>query len=394
MIVVLLTLGLEGAVLTSSLVAAVGWLATAHGHGPIWLMRSATQEDRLIVLQIFIWMCAATALPVGALLDERRRAERVGDENKAIYETLLNNAGDVIILSSLSGAQRYVSPAIEQLTGWTAEEFLALDRLKTFHPEDVGVAGMILGSLASGKREHTMRYRMLRKDGSWCWVEAIVRGYGTADDKEVAGYVGTLRDISGRKEEEETWKAERVKLNLERQRLAGLVVIDPLTQVLNRRGFDEALLKVSQKRMGTMCLLMIDVDCFKLYNDTYGHQAGDACLAALANAFLRAVTRDGDVVARLGGEEFAVMLPETDVAGGRMLAEKILKMVRGLEMKHDASPLRRVTVSIGLTFWDHHVRLDQMLLMQEADRALYSSKQGGKDRVTLYESSSRVARIG
>ena len=185
-----------------------------------------------------------------------------------------------------------------------------------------------------------------------------------------------------------------MKLNLEQQRLAGLVVIDPLTQVLNRRGFDDALLKVSQKRMGTMCLLMIDVDFFKFYNDTYGHQAGDACLAALASAFSRAVTREGDVVARLGGEEFAVMLPETDVAGGKLLAEKVLKMVRGLELKHEASPLRRVTVSIGLTFWDHQVRLDRMLLMQEADRALYTSKQSGKDRFTLYESASRMARLG
>ena len=189
MILVLLTLGLEGAVVTSVLAAATGWFATAHGHGPIWLMRSASQENRLIVLQIFIWMCAATALPVGALLDERRRAEREGGENKAIYETLLNNAGDVIILSSLKGTQRYVSPAIEQLTGWTPEEFLAMDRLKTFHPEDVAVAGMILGSLAAGKREHTMRYRLLRKDGSWCWVEAIVRGYGSA--RRAMGLRGT-----------------------------------------------------------------------------------------------------------------------------------------------------------------------------------------------------------
>ncbi len=394
MILVLLTLGLEGAVLTSILAATVGWFATAHGHGPIWLMRSATQDDRLIVLQIFIWMCAATALPVGALLDERRRAERVGEENKAIYETLLNTAGDVIILSSLNGAQRYVSPAIEQLTGWNPEEFLAMDRLKTFHPDDVEIAGMVLGSLASGKREHTMHYRMLRKDGSWCWVEAIVRGYGSPSGKEVAGYVGTIRDISGRKLEEETWKEERTKLNLERQRLAGLAVIDPLTQVLNRRGFDEAMRGVSQKRMGTMCLLMMDVDYFKLYNDTYGHQEGDACLKALAEVFSQSVTREGDAVARLGGEEFAVMLPDTEVAGGRLLAEKILKSVRGLELKHQASPLHRVTISIGITFWDHKVRLDEMLLMQEADRALYTSKQSGKDRATLYESSSRTARIG
>ena len=391
MILALLFWGLEGAVFISLALCTIGWFATAHGHGPLFLVRNATPDDRLVLLQVFVWMSAATALPVGSLLDERRRAEQAAEEAQSIYKTLLQNSPDVIILSSLNGTQRYVSPAVEQLTGWSPDEFLSKDRYETFHPEDQAIASMILESLATGKREHSIRYRMMKKDGSWGWVEAIVRGYGTTSNHEVAGYVGTIRDISDYKQEQESWRAERESLHSEKRLLTKLASIDPLTQLLNRRGFDEVLTRQTSKRMGILCLLMIDVDYFKLYNDAYGHQQGDACLTELGRVFTDSIGRIGDVVARLGGEEFAVLLPDTSEAGAGVVAEGILEDVRSLAWEHQGSPFQKVTVSIGITSWAQEVRLDSMLLMQQADRALYASKENGRNRATMMPSAAPPA---
>jgi PAS domain-containing protein len=102
-------------------VAIIASWATAHGHGPVWLMKAATPEDRTILLQVFLGMVAAVALPVGSLLDERREAERRAQEGQSIYSTLIDNAEDMIILSTLDGARWFVSPAVEKITGWTAD---------------------------------------------------------------------------------------------------------------------------------------------------------------------------------------------------------------------------------------------------------------------------------
>ncbi len=371
--------GLEGALLTSLTVIGVGWFGTEAGHGPLWLMPGVTAETRLLLLQVFIWIFLATALPVGSLLDERRRAERTAKEAKIIYQTLLQNTGDMMVLSSMDGTRRYVTPAVLQLTGWTQEEYLQLDRLKTIHPEDQHLAGLILESLAGGKREHSMRYRVMQKDGGSRWVEASVRAYGDAHT-DIAGYVGTLRDISKFKETEDEWAEERATLAMEQQRVERLASTDPLTALLNRRGFDKAM---SQRKTRTMkppvSLLMIDVDYFKLYNDSLGHQAGDDCLQRLARLFAAGAAAEQRIVARLGGEEFALLLPGTTQQQAAVVADELLHNVRAARIAHLASPLGYVTVSIGIATSREQEPLDTMALMQQADTALYASKRAGRN---------------
>ena len=385
MVIVLLVLGLEGAIFTSAIVSAIGWAATSQGHGPLWLMREATPEHRLFVLQLFVWVCVATALPVGALLDERRRAERHAGEGRSIYQTLLQHAEDMIILSSLEGSRRYVSPAVERLTGWTPDEYLALDRLATIHPADQEIGTTLLESLENGKREHSVRYRLMQKDGSWRWVEAIVRAYGDASGSRIAGYVSTVRDISALKQSEDTWVEERTTLTLDRERILDLASTDPLTGLLNRRSFDQAMQRYQETTDKSLAMMMIDVDYFKLYNDTYGHHAGDECLRQLAQVLQARVRRVGDLVARLGGEEFVVVLSGADLVGAQAVAEQILNVIRALSIEHKGSPLEMVTVSVGVAAWDSGVTLDAVLLLQQADRALYESKRTGKNRVSVSE---------
>ncbi len=390
MILLITLLGLEGAVIGSWILTAVGRLGTLHGHGPVWLMRGSNSEQRLLALQIFVWVCVATAMPVGALLDERRRAEKQAAKATWLFQTLLHNTEAMIVLSTMEGSQRYISPAVERLTGWTAEEYVLLDRMETVHPEDREAAEAMLSNFAKGVQEQTIQYRAMRKDGGSTWVEATVRMYGGPNEGPAEGYVGTIRDISDLKRAQDVWVEEREVLSLEHQRMAELASTDALTGVANRRGLDEVLQQYEQSMPAALSVLMIDVDYFKLYNDTYGHQAGDECLCLIAAMIRAKAGRGGDVVARVGGEEFVVLLPGTDAAGGRVVAEEILNGMRALAIPHSSSPRGWVTVSVGLAA-EGRFRVAPAVLLQLADEALYASKRSGRCCVTLYESDLTLA---
>lgn len=396
MIVVLMVLGLEGAVIVSLLLSAIGWFATMHGHGPIMLLRTATPEYRLFILQVFVWTCLATAMPVGALLDERREAEHKAEEARGIYQTMLHNAEEMIVLSSMNNDQRYVSPSVERLTGWTPEEYLGMDRMATFHPDDRDIAGTLLQSLSAGKWEHTMRYRAMQKAGGYRWLEATVRAYGDRTAGEVKGYVAAIRDISEQRKTEHEWAEERAALTLEQTRLNSLATTDALTGLPNRRAFEDLLAShefdmrkqaehvLTVNRAYTIGLrkltvMMVDVDFFKLYNDTYGHAEGDSCLRALADILRSTLSRKDDIVARLGGEEFAIVLPGAGTTAAMRVAQRLVEAVRHAQRPHSASPLGHVTVSIGVAVGMPSTDFNYALLLQQADRALYQCKSIGKN---------------
>jgi diguanylate cyclase (GGDEF)-like protein/PAS domain S-box-containing protein len=385
LVIVLLVLGLEGAASSTIAVAILGIWATAKGHGPMWLIRGATPELRIVILQVFLGTVVAVAMPVGALLDERRRAERSAHEGQSIYQILIGNAEDMIVLSSLDGSRRFVSPAVLQLTGWSDEEYLGLGQMGGMHPEDRDHARTVIESLASGKVQHAFRHRILGKDGRYRWVESFLRGYTDSDSGQVAGYVATVRDISAQIQVEQAWSAERAALSTQNQELSDLALRDELTGIANRRSFNATLDYefARHTRSGSpLSLLIIDVDFFKKYNDTYGHPAGDRCLRLLAQTLEARVRRITDRVARVGGEEFAAILAETDEAGARKVAKLLLDAVWALAIEHDASPQGRVSISIGVASLSPHHGGQSSALVQEADRALYESKRAGRNRIS------------
>ena len=149
---------------------------------------------------------------------------------------------------------------------------------------------------------------------------------------------------------------------------------------------DERLAQIikSLSRSGsTLSVLMIDIDHFKKYNDTYGHGAGDGCLRAVAGAISECILRDEDFVARYGGEEFAVVLPNTDRNGAQMIAEKLLKKIRECNIPHKASDVADyVTVSIGGTTGIVKHSQHASDYIKAADKALYESKKNGRNRYT------------
>jgi diguanylate cyclase (GGDEF)-like protein len=162
---------------------------------------------------------------------------------------------------------------------------------------------------------------------------------------------------------------------------------DTLTGLNNRRTLDEALGKEwsEAKRSGTVfSLLFVDLDRFKTYNDTYGHQAGDAALAAAARCIVQSIRRPQDSAARYGGEEFVVLLPDTPATGARVVAERIRAAITALDMKHACSEHGRLTASIGVASWTPGRDDDVTVVISAADAALYSAKADGRNRVAAF----------
>ncbi len=169
------------------------------------------------------------------------------------------------------------------------------------------------------------------------------------------------------------------------KRLEELTRSDPLTGLANRRHFDELKeveFRRAQRLGQPLSVLMCDVDFFKRYNDTYGHALGDQCLQAVAGTLKSVFARAGELVARMGGEEFAVLLPGCDANNARKAAERLRKAIATLAVAHADSPVAaHVTLSIGVAQFDPETtdRFDQLL--QRADQALYRAKSQGRDRI-------------
>lgn len=174
-----------------------------------------------------------------------------------------------------------------------------------------------------------------------------------------------------------------LELELANNKLATMSLTDALTDLPNRRNFDATLEREwlrAQREGHGLALGMIDVDWFKAYNDRYGHPAGDACLQSVARALHLCFLRSSDMVARYGGEEFVFLAPATDIAGAKIMAERVVQTIRDLAMPHEASPFEWVTVSVGIaSSIDCHYRGGYANLLEMADHALYEAKQAGRN---------------
>ncbi|QOL49115.1 diguanylate cyclase [Massilia litorea] len=178
----------------------------------------------------------------------------------------------------------------------------------------------------------------------------------------------------------------RTQLTVKRQAdaLRALTLTDSLTGVANRRAFSERI-DAEWRRCGRgglpLSLILADIDHFKLFNDHYGHQAGDACLEQVARAMCRAANRAQDLVARYGGEEFAILLPETDAAGAECVARRVLDELAALAIAHAVSPTAPLlTASMGIATLVPDRAQASASLIRAADALLYQAKAAGRNR--------------
>jgi len=225
-----------------------------------------------------------------------------------------------------------------------------------------------------------------RKVENWCVMPRVgTRLYLAIDAGPIYDEAGrliavveTLRDMTAQKEAQD-----------ELQRLA---TRDGLTSVANRRSFDDTLnteWRRASRESRALSLLMVDVDYFKRYNDTYGHQGGDDCLRRVAEAMTGVVKRASDSVARYGGEEFAILMPATEPDGALIVAERIREAVEALALPHAGSEVAdHVTVSIGVASMQSTNSGVPAQLIAAADAALYRAKHAGRNRAVIAEETT------
>jgi diguanylate cyclase (GGDEF)-like protein/PAS domain S-box-containing protein len=303
-------------------------------------------------------------------------------EQKAIEETLLkqqemlrtifDHVPAMLAFFSPDGQLIWVNQEWETVLGWSLEELRELDLMTELYPDPE-------------YRHQVMGFIQLA-DRSWGDFKTRTRS-GKVIDTTWANVrlsdgsnIGIGQDISDRKQ---------IVLALEEanRELHHLANLDGLTQIANRRGFDEHLQREWNRltrEEASLSLLLCDIDYFKLYNDTYGHIAGDQCLRQIAQAIAETLKRPGDLVSRYGGEEFAVILPNTTAEGAVQVAEFIQFRIQQLQLEHRRSPVSPyLTVSIGIAVT---IPVQQVLpdaLVAIADGALYQAKAQGRDTYCL-----------
>lgn len=312
--------------------------------------------------------------------DELRlaEAERATREREVLTQLLLDHTHEMVAVASLDGALRFVSPTVRAITGWTQEQYLS-QRSDIVHPEDREAVLVARARCFEGAVAQQVRYRCLKADGSYVWLEAIGSCYRDPQTQASLGYIATIRDVS-HKQAEEAEQEARTALLEEHARL------DHLTNLANRRVFDMTLRDEARRhsrRSQPLALLLIDVDFFKQYNDRYGHLEGDRALQRIAAILKRTAQRVADLAVRFGGEEFILLLPMTEPAGAELIARSVLTAIEGECIPHEWSHAGCLTVSIGIACWPAVVPLHREELLSAADQALYRAKHDGRNTLKL-----------
>lgn len=375
-----LRLRLAGSALGLLVISIIGGLLSTLGHGPIGLVRTGSQPERDLVFQVFIAVSMLMLYIVEVRLAESERLRSEREDSERRFRLLAEASSDIIILSDLDNRRHYVSPAITEVLGWMPQEALASDFRQSAHPDDEAALERLFRDCRDGAPAESLEYRARKADGGYAWLEVKPRLYCDAGSGEPAGFVTVARDISRRKMEE----AEEQKAFETMEQLASS---DPLTGVANRRHFDKTIesewLRAAREQ-SSLSLLLLDVDCFKRYNDIHGHVTGDECLRQVVAAIQPVVCRPADLLARYGGEEFIIVLPDTEASGARQMAEWIRQAVEAAGLDHPGNPPHGViTVSVGCATLVPHPEITHLHLLEAADQALYQAKSQGRNRISM-----------
>jgi diguanylate cyclase (GGDEF)-like protein/PAS domain S-box-containing protein len=311
-------------------------------------------------------------------MSQVRHVRKEMEPESAVYKTLLESTRAIPWRIDWSTMKfTYVGPQIEELLGWSPESWCTVnDWAERMHPEDrERVVNFCVAQSKAGV-DHEADYRALKSDGDYVWIRDVVHVVRNGD--QVEALIGFMFDISARK------RAEQEMLRLQRE-LEMLSYSDGLTNAANRRMFDISFERewASARRTGKpMSVILLDLDYFKEYNDSYGHLAGDECLRRVARLLGEAARRPRDLVGRYGGEEFVVLLPETDAHAAELIAEHCRQLVAEAQIPHPRSRAASiVTASFGVASIVPTERDNPENFLREVDRLLYRAKEAGRNQV-------------
>lgn len=384
LILVLLRFGRGWAAVATLVVGTIGLWYTLRGIGPFAAAVSLPRTEPAILLQLFVISALFMLYSVSDVIENLLATERQLTEIAAQHKLVTENSRDIIIVADFEGRRSFVSASGANWSGWSQEELLQFHSLELVHPADHPKVSQIIAELAAGKDDALVECRIRRHDESYVWVEASLRTIRNPHTGMPTGILNHVREITQRKEAEQQL-AEAYRA------VEALAITDALTGLANRRRFEQYL--TTEWRRGLrerdpLSLVLIDADLFKSYNDTYGHLRGDNCLKQIAEAIQDVVSRPGDLVARFGGEEFAVVLPNTPASGAIQVAEEICAAMRNRQLPHVGNAAGIVTISAGCATLVPQLGHHSHSLVDCADRALYDAKRSGRNRVCAHLASA------
>jgi diguanylate cyclase (GGDEF)-like protein/PAS domain S-box-containing protein len=300
-------------------------------------------------------------------------------DDPGVYRTLLESTKAIPWKIDWASMRfTYIGPQIEPLLGWSQTSWSTVnDWAERIHPEDRQKTVDFCVAQSQQGVDHEADYRALTPDGEYVWIRDVVHVVRRPDGS-VDSLVGFMFDISERK------KAEDKIVQLQKE-LEALSYQDSLTSVANRRMFD-SILEVEwakARALGeSLSLVLVDIDFFKQYNDHYGHPQGDECLKRVARVLDSAASRTRDLCARIGGEEFALVLPATREEAALNVVERCRKLLAREGIAHAGSSVAQtLTLSIGVGTIIPGAHDDMARFIEIVDRRLYTAKSSGRDRV-------------
>ena len=367
--------------------AVLGWLVIFSRRGSLI---DADLADTLFVLAtmlVFVGMVAWIATQLHESHLDRVRTENAMRDSEVRFRLIAENSSDVVSLMDLNGRVVYVSPSCERVLGFLPDEMMRMAPFANIHPHDAERVRRHFNQLVRGEPVTSIQCQVVHKTGRHIWLDmmwrSVLNSHGEVERLQVAS-----RDITDSKQYEKRLEEAQRKLREQQaeleemnERLKSLASTDALTGLKNRRAFEERLdkeLSRSRRHGHPLSLILLDIDHFKSYNDTYGHPKGDEILRLVGRTLSRAM-RETDFATRYGGEEFAILLPDTDREGAQHLAERLRHTIESAKW-----PDREITASVGVASYGERASTAEQLIDQ-ADRALYRSKEQGRNRVTMAE---------
>lgn len=292
--------------------------------------------------------------------ENKRKEKLINDYLELVDKNIITSATD------LEGNIAFVSDAFCKVSGYTKDELIGKSHNIIRDPNTTKKVYENMWGTINVEKVWRGELRNKRKDGTFYWVSLTISPTYN-ENNEIIGYTAINQDITDRKKIEE------------------ISITDALTKIYNRRYFNEIfprILNGVRRNNDKICFLILDIDYFKQYNDTYGHQKGDEVLIKVASVIKHFARRADDYAFRLGGEEFGIIFKAEDETKSISFANSLLKEIEELKIEHKGSKVSSVvTASLGLMCTCPHNIKDEVELYREADKLLYTAKKEGRNRV-------------